>query len=54
MELFNNEFRALTEIGNNFRIRHHETNKIDIIDIKYYDYLFNRCMSLIALVIQYL
>lgn len=54
IELFNNEFRALTDIGNNFRIRHHETNKTDIIDVKYYDYLFNRCMSLIALVIQYL
>ena len=54
VELFNAEFRILTEIGNNYRIRHHETNKIDIIDIRYYDYLFNRCLSLIALAIQYL
>lgn len=54
IELFNAEFKALTDIGNGFRIRHHETNKIDIADIKYYDYFFNRCLSLIALAIQYL
>lgn len=52
--LFNKEFVELTSIGNNFRIRHHETNKIDIPDDRYYDYLFNRCLSLIALAIQYL
>lgn len=51
---FNTEFKILTDIGNKYRIRHHETNKIDIIDIRYYDYLFNRCLSLIALAIQYL
>lgn len=53
-DLFNDEFKALTNIGNNYRIRHHETNKIDITDVRYYDYLFNRCLSLIALAIQYL
>lgn len=53
-DLFNNEFKALTDIGNCYRIRHHETNKIDITDERYYDYLFNRCLSLIALAIQYL
>lgn len=52
--IFNAEFRALTDIGNNFRIRHHETNKIDITDHRHYDYFFNRCLSLIALAIQYL
>ncbi|MBR7775659.1 hypothetical protein HKO46_08240 [Streptococcus equi subsp. zooepidemicus] len=52
--LFNKEFGELTSIGNNFRIRHHETNKINIPDQRYYDYLFNRCLSLIALAIQYL
>lgn len=52
--LFNEEFKALTTIGNKYRIRHHETNKIDITDIRYYDYLFNRCLSLIALAIKYL
>lgn len=53
-ELFNADFKALTDIGNHYRIRHHETDKIDIIDEKYYDYLFNRCLSLIALLVQYL
>lgn len=53
-ELFDIEFRALTKIGNDYRIRHQETNKIDITDICYYDYFFNRCLSLIALAIQYL
>ena len=54
IDLFNNEFKVLTEIGNNFRIRHHETNRIDITDPQHYDYFFNRCLSLIALAIQYL
>lgn len=53
-ELFNTEFKALTDIGNNFRIRHHETNRVDIVDPRHYDYFFNRCLSLIALAIQYL
>ena len=53
-ELFNAEFKALTDIGNDYRIRHHETNKNDITDPRYYDYFFNRCLSLIALAIQYL
>lgn len=53
VDMFNDEFNALTKIGNDYRIRHHETNRIDITDIRYYDYLFNRCLSLIALAIQY-
>lgn len=52
--LFNAEFKALTDIGNNFRIRHHETNRTDITDLNHYDYFFNRCLSLIALALQYL
>lgn len=52
--LFNDEFITLTNIGNKFRIRHHETDKIDITDIRHYDYFFNRCLSLIALSLQYL
>lgn len=53
-DLFNAEFKALTDIGNQFRIRHHETDKIDVPDYRHYDYFFNRCLSLIALAIQYL
>ncbi len=52
--LFNAEFKQLTDIGNKYRIRHQETDQTDITDSKYYDYLFNRCLSLIALAIQYL
>jgi hypothetical protein len=52
--LFEDEFKALTTIGNNFRIRHHETDKVNITDVRYYDYFFNRCLALIALAIQYL
>lgn len=54
INLFHTEFITLTVIGNNFRTRHHETNKIDITDIRHYDYLFSRCVSLIALAIQYM
>ena len=54
VDLFNEEFKMLTRIGNKYRIRHHETDKIDITDVRYYDYLFNRCLSLIALAIKYL
>ncbi len=54
VRVFEDEFRALTKIGNDFRIRHHETNKTDITDSRHYDYFFNRCLSMIALAIQYL
>lgn len=53
-KLFDDEFKQLTYIGNNYRIRHHETDKVDITDEHYYDYFFNRCLSLIALAIKYL
>jgi hypothetical protein len=53
-ELFEKEFHELTAIGNNFRIRHHETTKTDIEDKRHYDYFYKRCLSLISVVIQYL
>ncbi|MDR1503953.1 MAG: hypothetical protein LBT43_16025 [Prevotella sp.] len=53
-ELFTDEFLKLTKIGNDFRIRHHETNKIDIIDNNYYGYFFHRCYALIDLALKYL
>ena len=52
--LFSDDFKVLTDIGNKFRIRHHETDKIEISDVRDYDYFFNRCLSIIALVIPYL
>lgn len=50
--LFDSEFQALTDIGNNFRIRHHETNKKEINEESYYDYFYYRCSSLIGLVLN--
>lgn len=52
IDLFDKEFKALTDVGNDFRIRHHEMNKIEIRDISHYDYFFNRCLSLMALAIK--
>lgn len=54
VELFENEFRELTTIGNKFRIRHHETTKIDIQDKRHFEYFYKRCMSLISTAIKYL
>jgi len=54
ISLFNEEFIKLTKIGNDFRIRHHEMNKIDITDANYYDYFFQRCFALIDLALKYL
>ena len=54
IELFTAEFKVLTKIGNEYRIRHHDTDKIEIMDLRFYDYFFNRCLSLLALAIQYL
>ena len=54
MELFEKEFRELTTIGNNFRIRHHEITKIDIQDKRHFEYFYKRCLSLVSTAIQYL
>ena len=54
IHLFKEEFNTLREIGNNYRIRHHETDKIDIIDNNYYIYLYYRCLALIDLAKKYL
>ena len=54
MELFEKEFRDITYIGNNFRIRHHETTKIDIEDKRHYEYFYKRCLSLISTAMKYL
>lgn len=44
---FEEEFYTLTKIGNEYRIRHHETNKIEIKDRKLVNYLFFRMLTLI-------
>lgn len=48
-ELFETEFLTLTKLGNNYRIRHHETDKKEIKEIKHENYLFFRMLSLIDL-----
>ena len=52
--MITDEFRTLTNIGNNYRIRHHETDRIEINDPNHYEYLFNRCLSVITLALHYL
>lgn len=54
IDLIDTEFDALTKIGNNFRIRHHETDKKEIVNKAYYDYFYNRCFALIALAIKFI
>ena len=48
-DFFDDEFKKLTAIGNNYRIRHHETDKIEIKNSKHQSYLFFRMLSLIDL-----
>lgn len=48
-KILKQEFSNLTSIGNDFRIRHHETFKNDIICKEHYDYLFHRCLALLRL-----
>lgn len=49
-EMVEEEFTSLTKLGNDFRIRHHETNKKDICCKEHYDYLFHRCIAVLQLV----
>ena len=51
-EMFAIEFKALTDIGNSYRIRHHEKNKIDISNDLYYEYFYKRCLSLISILLK--
>jgi hypothetical protein len=46
------ELKQLTEIGNKFRIRHFERDRIDIPDDAFVDYLFQRCYAVIDLLLQ--
>ncbi len=43
------EFWLETKIGNEYRIRHHETDKKEITETKHINYLFFRMLSLIDL-----
>lgn len=45
---FDNEFRELTKIGNEYRIRHHEKDKKELYNDAFSDYLYKKCLSLIS------
>jgi hypothetical protein len=46
------EFRTLTSIGNNYRIRHHEQGKKSLTENDQIDYLYFRVLTLIDLCIK--
>lgn len=51
-KMFDNEFIILRDIGNSYRIRHHEINKIDIIRDLHYKYFYKRCLALISVILE--
>jgi hypothetical protein len=51
-ELIEEEARKLTEVGNQFMIRHTETGKVPIVSSGHVDYLFGRMFSLLLLVLK--
>lgn len=46
------EAKALTEIGNSFQIRHHETDKPAVVAEEHVDYLFHRMFAMIRLLLR--
>ena len=48
-DLLESEFLSLTKVGNEYRIRHHETDKKEITEPKHLNYLFFRMLTLIDL-----
>lgn len=51
-QILEDEARCLTNIGNNFRIRHSEVSKVEIERESQIDYFFYRMYSLIALLLR--
>ena len=51
-ECVSQEAAALTSLGNDFLIRHTETNKTPITDSEFLDYLFHRLFSLILMLLR--
>ena len=52
LELLNKESGDITNIGNKFTIRHHETNKTPITSDDQVEYLFSRLFDLIYLLLK--
>lgn len=53
-EEFQKEFKNLTDIGNKFKIRHHEKNAYKITDERHYEYFYKRCLAVITTVNDFL
>ena len=51
-QVLEREANELTGIGNTFRIRHSETNKVPVKVSEHIDYLFHRTFSLIRLLLR--
>lgn len=51
-EMLERESRELTNIGNNFHIRHFETGKSALDGIEHLDYLFHRLFALVNLLLN--
>jgi hypothetical protein len=51
-EQIDKEMRSLTEIGNNFMIRHAEIDKTPITQMEVVDYLFQRMFGVIRLLLK--
>ena len=51
-ELLEEEAKALTKVGNQFQIRHTETDKTPLVHSEHVDYLFHRLFSLIRLLLR--
>ena len=54
VEKLDAEFLELGKIGNNYQIRHFETGKFPISDLRLKEYWYQRCLSLINLSIKFI
>lgn len=52
LRLLNKEFADLTEIGNQYSIRHSETTQKKLPDNRFVEYLYFRMLSLVSLVLE--
>lgn len=50
-KMLHDEFLFLTSVGNDYRIRHHEKDRIEICNQFQYIYFYNRCLSLVAVIL---
>lgn len=54
IEIFTSEFEILSNIGNNFQIRHHEKMITPIKNKLHCEYFYKRCFSLVSIALKYL